>query len=112
MAQVTSEKKVLHIVSGGHTDAITGSSCSWNVYRVCNSTTMDANAIASTIMKKFGKKWYFLTPDYAYGHSVQASFEGYSRRRGARRRRAHLYHSALPITLHILSKPRRMAPRC
>jgi len=75
MAQVTSEKKVLHIVSGGHTDAITGSSCSWNVYRVCNSTTMDANAIASTIMKKFGKKWYFLTPDYAYGHSVQASFE-------------------------------------
>ncbi len=50
MAQVTSEKKVLHIVSGGHTDAITGSSCSWNVYRVCNSTTMDANAIASTIM--------------------------------------------------------------
>jgi branched-chain amino acid transport system substrate-binding protein len=75
MTQVTSEKKVLHIVSGGHTDAITGSSCSWNVYRVCNSTTMDANAIASTIIKKFGKKWYFLTPDYAYGHSVQASFE-------------------------------------
>jgi branched-chain amino acid transport system substrate-binding protein len=75
MAQVTSEKKVLHIVSGGHTDAITGSSCSWNVYRVCNSTTMGASAIASTLIEKLGKKWYFLTPDYAYGHSVQASFE-------------------------------------
>ena len=75
MTQVTSEKKVLHIVSGGHTDPITGSSCSWNVFRVCNSTTMDANAIAATVMEKFGKKWYFLTPDYAYGHSVQASFE-------------------------------------
>ena len=75
MAQVTSEKKVLHIVSGGHTDPITGSSCSWNVFRVCNSTTMGANAIASTLIGKFGKKWYFLTPDYAYGHSVQASFE-------------------------------------
>ncbi len=74
MAQVTSEKKVLHIVSGGHTDPITGSSCSWNVFRVCNSTTMDANAIALTLMEKFGKKWYFLTPDYAYGHSVQAAF--------------------------------------
>src|SRR5665647_2503013 len=70
MAQVTSEKKVLHIVSGGHTDPITGASCSWNVVRVCNSTTM-----ASTLMEKFGKKWYFLTPDYAYGHSVQAGFE-------------------------------------
>src|SRR5579872_5770293 len=75
MAQVTSEKKVLHIVSGGHTDPITGSSCTWNVFRVCNSTAMDANAIASTLMEKFGKKWYFLTPDYAYGHSVQAGFE-------------------------------------
>src|SRR5947208_7056318 len=42
MAQVTSETKVLHIVSGGHTDAVTGSGCSWNVFRVCNSTTMDA----------------------------------------------------------------------
>jgi branched-chain amino acid transport system substrate-binding protein len=75
IAQVTSEKKILHIVGGGHTDAITGSSCTWNVFRVCNSTTMDANAIALTLMEKFGKKWYFLTPDYAYGHSVQASFE-------------------------------------
>jgi branched-chain amino acid transport system substrate-binding protein len=74
MAQVTSEKKVLHIVSGGHTDPVTGSSCSWNVFRVCNSTTMDANAIADTLMQKFGKKWYFLTPDYAYGHSLQAGF--------------------------------------
>jgi branched-chain amino acid transport system substrate-binding protein len=75
MIQVTSEKKILHIVSGGHTDAITGASCSWNVFRVCNSTTMDANAIAATLIARFGKKWYFLTPDYAYGHSVQTSFE-------------------------------------
>ena len=82
MAQVTSEKKVLHIVSGGHTDPITGSSCSWNVYRVCNATAMDANAIATTLMEKFGKKWYFLTPDYAYGHSVQASFEAILKKAG------------------------------
>jgi branched-chain amino acid transport system substrate-binding protein len=75
MTQVTSEKRVLHIVSGGHTDPITGSSCSWNVFRVCNTTAMDANAIALTIINKLGKKWYFLTPDYAYGHSVQGSFE-------------------------------------
>src|ERR1700748_1981080 len=40
MAQVTAEKKVLHIVSGGHTDPITGTNCSWNAYRICNSTTM------------------------------------------------------------------------
>ena len=74
IAQVTSEKKVLHIVPGGHTDVITGKDCHWNVFRVCNSTAMDSNAIADVLMQKFGKKWFFLTPDYAYGHSVQAQF--------------------------------------
>ncbi len=73
MAGVTSEKKVLHIVSGGHTDTVTGTGCSWNVFRVCNTTTMDSNAVADLLIEKFGKKWYFLTPDYAYGHSVQAA---------------------------------------
>jgi len=42
--------------------------------RVCNTTTMGVNAIADTLMEKSGKKWYFPHPDYAYGHSVQASF--------------------------------------
>ena len=74
MAGVTSEKGVLHIVSGGHTDAVTGKDCHWNVFRVCNTTTMDVNGIADTLLQKFGKKWYFLTPDYAYGHSVQDAF--------------------------------------
>ena len=74
IAGVTSEKRVLHIVSGGHTDVVTGKDCHWNVFRVCNTTTMDVNAIAETLIEKFGKKWYFLTPDYAYGHSVQAAF--------------------------------------
>jgi branched-chain amino acid transport system substrate-binding protein len=72
MAQVTSEKKILHIVPGGHTDVITGKDCHWNVFRVCNSTAMDGNAIADVLIEKFGKRWFFLTPDYAYGHSVQA----------------------------------------
>ena len=38
MAQVTSEKKVFHIVAGGHTDPITGKDCKWNVFRICNTT--------------------------------------------------------------------------
>ncbi len=39
MAQVSNEKKILHIVPGGHTDrGPTSSSCHWNVFRVCNTT--------------------------------------------------------------------------
>ena len=71
IAQVTNEKKLLHIVSGGHTDTITGSDCKWNVYRVCNTTRMEANAVAGLLFEKYGKKWHFITPDYAFGHTLQ-----------------------------------------
>jgi branched-chain amino acid transport system substrate-binding protein len=74
MSQVTNEKKVFHIVPGGHTDPITGTNCKWNVFRICNTTTMDANAVTPELVKKFGKKWFFITPDYAYGHTLQDAF--------------------------------------
>ena len=74
MSQVTNEKKVFHIVPGGHTDPITGTNCKWNVFRVCNTTTMDANAVTPELVKRFGKKWFFITPDYAYGHTLQDAF--------------------------------------
>src|SRR5215472_478244 len=71
IAQVTNEKKVLHIVSGGHTDTITGVDCKWNVYRVCNTTRMEANSVSELLFTKYGKKWHFITPDYAFGHTLQ-----------------------------------------
>jgi branched-chain amino acid transport system substrate-binding protein len=82
LAQVTAEKKLLHIVPGGHTDGITGQDCHWNVFRVCNTTQMEANAIAALLVEKFGKKWYFLTPDYAFGHTLQAGFEAQLKKLG------------------------------
>jgi branched-chain amino acid transport system substrate-binding protein len=75
IAQVTNEKKVLHIVSGGHTDGITGKDCKWNVYRVCNTTSMEANSVSQLLFDKYGKKWHFITPDYAFGHTLQAAAE-------------------------------------
>ena len=82
MTRVTAEKRKLQIVTGGHTDEITGSQCSWNVFRVCKSTTMEANAIADVLIEKFGAKWYFLTPDYVYGHALQSAFELKLQQRG------------------------------
>ena len=75
MAQVSNEKGILHIVPGGHTDAVTGATCHWNVFRVCNTTRMETNSISKVLFDKFGKKWYFLTPDYAFGHTLQEGFE-------------------------------------
>lgn len=75
MADVSNEKKILHIVPGGHTDAVTGATCHWNVFRVCNTTQMEANAVAPSLIKNAGKRWYFITPDYAFGHTLQAGLE-------------------------------------
>src|SRR3984885_511802 len=74
MAQVTGELKVFHIVPGGHTDPITGTDCKWNVFRICNTTSMDAAAVTSDLVKRFGKRFFFITPDYAYGHTLQDGF--------------------------------------
>ncbi|HLH91332.1 MAG TPA: ABC transporter substrate-binding protein [Xanthobacteraceae bacterium] len=75
IANVAYEKGVLHIDPGGHTDPITGTNCHWNVFRVCNTTQMEANAVAATLIKTAGKKWYYITPDYAFGHTLQAGLE-------------------------------------
>jgi len=34
------------------------------------------------LAEKFGKKWYFLTPDYAFGHTLQAGFEAQLKKLG------------------------------
>jgi branched-chain amino acid transport system substrate-binding protein len=75
MTKVTAERRKLHIVTGAHIDEITGSLCSWNVFRICKSIAMEVNAVAGTLIEKFGTRWYFLTPDYIYGRSLQAAFE-------------------------------------
>ena len=75
MAQVSNEKGVFHMVPGGHTDAVTGATCHWNVFRVCNPTQTEANAVTPLLIKNAGKKWYYITPDYAFGHTLQAGLE-------------------------------------
>jgi branched-chain amino acid transport system substrate-binding protein len=72
--QVTNQKGVLNILPGAHTDPMTGKACKWNVFRICGTTSMDASAITGTLVRKFGKRWFMITPDYAYGHTLQAAF--------------------------------------
>jgi len=85
MAGVASEKGVLQVTPGGHSDALTGASCHWNVFRVCNTTTMLANAVATALVKAYGKKYYYITPDYAYGHAVESSLVAAIKKLGGQR---------------------------
>ncbi|MGH6791107.1 MAG: ABC transporter substrate-binding protein, partial [Pseudolabrys sp.] len=72
--QVAHEKGMLYMVTGGHTDPVTGTQCHWTTFRICTTTYMLAAGLAATLYKKFGGKWYFITPDYAFGHTLQESY--------------------------------------
>ena len=45
----------------------------------------------ATLIKDYGKKWYYITPDYAFGHTLQAGMEKASAKLGGTqgRRRSH-----------------------
>jgi branched-chain amino acid transport system substrate-binding protein len=75
MANTSFQKGMFQIVPGGHTDTVTGTQCHWNVFRVCNTTRMETNSVSKLLLDSYGKKWYFITTDYAFGHSLQEGFE-------------------------------------
>ena len=72
---VSKELNTLFFDSGGHTDDVTGKACTWNTFRTCHSTWMEAHATGFTLAKKYGKRFYFITPDYAFGHALQTAFD-------------------------------------
>ena len=82
VSQVAHQAGMLFMCTGGHTDGVTGNQCHWSTFRICTTTYMLAGGLAETLFKKFGGKWYFLTPDYAFGHTLQAGYEAYLKKLG------------------------------
>ena len=74
-SNVAFELKTPFIDSGGHTDEVTGKSCHWTSFRTCHSSWAETQATGYSIQKKFGKKWYVITPDYAFGHSLLRGYQ-------------------------------------
>lgn len=74
VSQFAAEHQKLFLCTGGHVDALTGKSCNWSTFRTCSTTWMLTSGDFDTLMTKFGKKWYFLTTDYAFGHSEQTDY--------------------------------------
>jgi branched-chain amino acid transport system substrate-binding protein len=64
----------LFMCSGGHVDKLTGEACNWATFRICSTTWILTQGDSKTLVDKFGKKWYFLTTDYAFGHSEQTDY--------------------------------------
>jgi branched-chain amino acid transport system substrate-binding protein len=74
LSQFAAKNNKVFMCSGGHVDKLTGPACNWATFRVCSTTWILTQGDSKTLVDKFGKKWYFLTTDYAFGHSEQADY--------------------------------------
>ncbi|MGB6103902.1 MAG: ABC transporter substrate-binding protein [Pusillimonas sp.] len=62
--------RVIIFTSPGTGD-LTGKSCSPNGMQWTYDTYAYATAVASGVLAEGGKSWYFITSDYAFGHSLE-----------------------------------------
>jgi branched-chain amino acid transport system substrate-binding protein len=74
LSQFAQQNRLLYVDTGGHADDVTGSKCAWTTFRTCSTTWMLTSGDFDTLFKKFGKKWYFITPDYSFGHSLESDY--------------------------------------
>ena len=70
-AKVATEKKRPFIVSGAATSRLTNEDCSPYIVHYTYDTIALANGTGSAVVKSGGKSWFFLTADYAFGHSLE-----------------------------------------
>ena len=74
LSQFAGQHDLVYIDTGGHADSVTGKDCRWNTFRTCSTSWMLSAGDFKPLFDKFGKKWFFIVPDYNYGHSVYNSY--------------------------------------
>jgi branched-chain amino acid transport system substrate-binding protein len=71
MAKVAAEKKKVFIAIGSGTAQLTNEQCSPYTVHYAYDTVALARGTGSALLKQGGKSWYFMTADYAFGHSLE-----------------------------------------
>lgn len=71
VADITAEKNGVLIDSGGGTTALTREQCHPTTVHWTYDTAALANGTGKEMTAAGGKKWFFLTADYAFGHSLE-----------------------------------------
>src|SRR5487761_2093410 len=71
MSKVSLAKKVPFISIGAAGASLTNQDCTPYTVHYAYDTTALANGTASTIVAQGGKKWFFLTADYAFGTQLR-----------------------------------------
>lgn len=81
---VAKEKNRIAIVNGSGSSRITGDACTANSIHYAYDTYALANGTGNAMIKKGLDSWYFLTADYAFGHSLEADTTAAVKARGGK----------------------------
>ena len=71
LAKVAQEKKRVYINNGAGTSALTNEQCSPYTIHYAYDTVALAKGTGGAVVDNGGKEWFFLTADYAFGHSLE-----------------------------------------
>jgi branched-chain amino acid transport system substrate-binding protein len=74
VSNVAEQLGTFFLAIGTHDTNITGHGAHHVTFRQTCSNAMLANAVGPALLK-FGKKWYFVTADYAFGNDAQARLQ-------------------------------------
>jgi len=73
ISQVAARNQKIFINTGGNSDELRGKSCNKFMFHVEAANSMYVNTLGRALLTQDmvkGKKWYFLTADYAFGHDL------------------------------------------
>ena len=73
--QVAKEKNKVLLISTGASVDLTGKACTPNTIHWTYDTWSLANGTGTAVVKTGGNTWFFLTADYAFGHSLEKETE-------------------------------------
>ena len=69
--KIAADKNKIALISGAASTAITNESCNNVTVHWTYDTYAVSNGTAKAVTQGGGKKWYFLTADYAFGHALE-----------------------------------------
>lgn len=69
--EIARPRNKILLISGAATTELTGKACSATTTQWSYDTYAFAKGTASQVTKQGGDSWFFLTSDYAFGHSLQ-----------------------------------------
>jgi branched-chain amino acid transport system substrate-binding protein len=79
------EKKTIFMATLTHGDETTNENCHYHTFRRYNNAHMSAQALAKTLLTKYGTgRWFHITADYSWGHSVYDNLTSVVEPKGAK----------------------------